>query len=245
MIITTVLTAFTTSLLAGRMRLGLMAALGLFFVLEIAFFAANLTKIAEGGWLPLALGAIIFLLLTTWKEGSALVAEERRRMDIPMPAFVAGPPLDVPRVPGTAVYLTSDPQIVPSALFHNLKHYKVMHERTIFLNVVGEEVPRVDEAARVAISELAADMQSVAVHFGFREEPDLAAALAAANDRLHLDPMTTTYFVARSSIGDGPGGLPRWRCGLFSWMNRQSESAASFFNLPANRVVELGTQILL
>lgn len=245
MIITTVLTAFTISLLAGRLRFGLMAGLGLFLLLEIAFFAANATKIAEGGWLPLALGAIIYLLLTTWKRGSALVADERRRMDIPMPAFVAGPPLDVPRVPGTAVYLTSDPQIVPSALFHNLKHYKVMHERTIFLNVINAEVPRIDETKRVEVVELAPCMQAVAVHFGFREEPDVSAALVAANDRLDLDPMATTYFVARSTIGDGPGGLPRWRCGLFAWMNRQSESAASFFNLPANRVVELGTQVLL
>jgi KUP system potassium uptake protein len=245
MIITTVLTAVATTRLAGLRRAAVLAGLSGFLLLELAFFGANATKIAHGGWLPLALGAVIFLLLTTWKKGSELVAAERRRLDIPMHAFVAGLPLDAPMVPGTAVYLTSDPQIVPSALFHSLKHYKVMHERTIFLFVVGEEVPRVDAASRVVVDELAAGVQRVDVRFGFREEPDLKRALSEADDRLRLDPMSTTYFVARSTIGDGPGGFSAWRCSLFAWMYRQSESAASYFNLPANRVVELGTQVLL
>jgi KUP system potassium uptake protein len=131
-------------------------------------------------------------------------------------------------------------------LFHNLKHYKVMHERTVFLHVVNEDIPRIDNDERVAVTQLADGIYNVDARFGFREEPDVPAALAlAAKYGLDLEPMTTTYFVARSSIVDGPGQLPRWRCNLFAWMMRQSEGAATYFKLPANQVVELGTQVML
>lgn len=246
MIITTLLTAVVAFMLPGRARTGLLLALALFGALELLFFGSNLTKIFHGGWLPLILGAVIFLLLTTWKEGSRLIADQRRKIDIPLKDFLAGPQPDVPRVAGTAVYLTSDPTLVPSALFHNLKHFKVMHARTVFLNVVNENVPRIDPAQRMQVAELAAGVYSMAVRFGFREEPDLTRAMESAEDHgLDLDPMTTTFFVARATIADGPGGLPAWRCGLFAWMTRQSEGVASYFNLPANRVVELGTQVML
>ncbi|MBS0372254.1 MAG: potassium transporter Kup [Proteobacteria bacterium] len=246
MIITTLLTAFILLMAEGRRRVGLLAALALFGVLELLFFSSNLTKLGEGGWMPMALGAAIFLLLTTWKEGSLLLANQRCKIDVPMAGFVRGPLPDVPRVFGTAVYLTSEPSLVPSALFHNLKHYKVMHERIIFLHVVNEGIPRVDDAERVAVTQLAPGLYNVDARFGFREEPDLPAALAlAARFGLELEEMTTTYFVARARIVDGPGGMPRWRCGLFAWMMRQSEGAASYFKLPANQVVELGTQVML
>ncbi|NTV10947.1 MAG: potassium transporter Kup, partial [Zoogloea sp.] len=246
MIITTALTIFVTLQVGGRWRNVLLAALVVFGALEVLFFGSNLTKIMDGGWMPMALGAFIFLLLTTWKEGSGRVAEQRRNIDIPMDDFIAHPFDDVPHVAGTAVYLTSDPEIVPSALFHNLKHYKVMHERTVFLHVVNEHIPWVDEDGRLEVIELAPDIYRVAVRFGFREEPDVPAALGGAlRHGLDLSPMTTTYFVARSFIADGPGTLPRWRCSLYAWMTRQSEGAASYFSLPANRVVELGTQVLL
>ncbi len=246
MIITTLLTAVVAFVLPGRARLGLLLGLLLFGAMELLFFGSNLTKLLHGGWLPLALGALIFLLLTTWKEGSRQVAEQRRKIDIPLKDFLAGPQPNVPRVAGTAVYLTSDPTLVPSALFHNLKHFKVMHERTIFLNVVNEDVPHIDPAQRMQFSELATGVYGMAVHFGFREEPDLTRALEGAADfGIELDAMSTTYFVARSTVIDGPGGLSAWRCGLYAWMTRQSEGAASYFNLPPNRVVELGTQVML
>ncbi len=246
MIITTLLTLFIAVLLRKRFRLPLVAALGLFLVLELLFFASNLTKIADGGWLPMVLGLGIFTFLTTWKEGSGMVAEQRRRIDIPMADFVGMPAPDVPRVAGTAVYLTSDPDIVPSALFHNLKHFKVMHEQTAFLNVINEDVPWVADAERVSVRALGPSLYAIAVRFGFREDPDVPAALkhvAAAG--LEFEPMATTYFVARSMIVDGPGELPAWRCALYAWMTRQSESAASYYRLPANRVVEVGTQVML
>ena len=246
MIITTLLALFVTHITRGRYRRLLLATLCVFGLVECLFFASNLLKVANGGWLPLVLGLGIFAMLTTWKAGSACVAEQRRRIDIPMADFIAGPAPDVPRVAGTAVYLTSDPLMVPSALFHNLKHFMVMHERTVFLNVVNEDLPWVADAERIEVQELAPHIYAVAARFGFREEPDVPMALAlAARQGLLIEPMLTTYFVARSMIVDGPGELPRWRCALFSWMTRQSESAASYFRLPANRVVELGTQVLL
>jgi KUP system potassium uptake protein len=246
MIITTLLTAFILLMAEGRVRYGLLAALAVFGVLEALFFSSNLTKLGEGGWMPMALGAFIFLMLTTWKEGSRLLAGQRCRIDVPMAGFIKGPLPDVPRVFGTAVYLTSEPTLVPSALFHNLKHYKVMHERTIFLHVINEDIPHIDNNERVAVTQLANGIYNVDARFGFREEPDVPAALAlAARFGLELEPMTTTYFVARSSIVDGPGQLPRWRCNLFGWMMRQSEGAATYFKLPTNQVVELGTQVML
>jgi KUP system potassium uptake protein len=246
MIITTLLALAVAFMLPGRARLGLMLALLFFAALELLFFGANLAKLVHGGWMPLVLGLCIFVFLTTWKQGSRMVAEQRRQIDIPMDGFVTGPLPNVPRVLGTAVYLTSDPDMVPSALFHNLKHYRVLHERNVFLHVINEDVPRVAPDQRLQVVELAPGFHSVDVHFGFREEPDVPLALEdASRHGLDLDPMTTTFFVARSTIVEGPGKLPHWRANLFAWMTRQSEGAAAYFKLPPNRVVELGTQVLL
>ena len=132
MIITTLLTFFVTRISARTLRRPTLIALSVFAVLELGFFASNLSKLGDGGWFPLTLGAAIFVMLTTWKKGSNLVADQRRKIDIPMSDFVDSPRPDVPHVEGTAVYLTSDQTIVPSALFHNLKHYKVMHAQTVF-----------------------------------------------------------------------------------------------------------------
>ena len=246
MIITSVLTAFVTFAGTTRFRWPLLGMMALFLLLESAFFASNLGKFGSGGWFPMVLGVGIFVALTTWKTGSGLVANQRRTIDVPLEGFVRSPPPDVPRVPGTAVYLTSDTSVVPSALFHNLKHYKVMHEQTLFLHVVNEDIPYVGEADRLRLTTLAPDIHRVDVHFGFREEPDLPVALGGlAALGISLEPMTTTFFVARSVIVDGPGALGGWRRALFSWMTRQAEGAATYFRLPANQVVELGTQVLL
>jgi KUP system potassium uptake protein len=246
MIITTLLTAFVTRISARTLRRPTLIALGAFTLLEIGFFASNLSKLGEGGWFPLTLGGFIFLALTTWKEGSMLVADQRRQIDIPMDDFLSGPRPDVPRVFGTAVYLTSDPTIVPSALFHNLKHYKVMHAQTVFLHVVNENMPYVNDEQRLDVAELGDGAWRVTVRFGFREEPDIPRALSLLQHPvLDLNPMSTTFFVARATIVDGPGALPTWRCALYSWMTRQAEGAATYYRLPANQVVELGTQVML
>lgn len=246
MIITTLLTLFITFMLPGRIRFPVLFALTIFALLELTFFGSNLTKVASGGWMPLLLGAFLFMMLSTWKRGSTLVAEHRRRLDISMAQFVSGTQPDVPRVPGTAVYLTADPSFVPSALFHNLKHFKVLHERTLFLHVVTLDVPYVEPQQRLKISELSSGMYNIGLQFGFRQEVDIPLALSELkNHGIELDGMSTTFFVARSSVVDGPGGMASWRCALFSWMTRQSEGAASFFNLPANQVVELRTKVIL
>ncbi len=246
MIITTLLTVFVTLMLPGAARLPLLAALFVFTLLEILFFGSNLSKIASGGWMPLALGLALFVLLSTWKRGSSLVAEQRRKLDIPMESFISGTQPDVPRVAGTAVYLTADPHTVPSALFHNLKHFKVLHEQTLFLHVVTKDVPYIEPEQRLKVSQIAPGMYNVALHFGFRQEVDIPKALSGLGAQgVELDSMNTTFFVARSNVVDGLGGMPSWRCALFSWMTRQSEGAASFFNLPANQVVELGTKVVL
>ncbi|BBE51655.1 Low affinity potassium transport system protein kup [Ferriphaselus amnicola] len=246
MIITTVLAGFVVLAGTGRHRTLLLLSFALFGSLELGFFGSNLTKIASGGWFPLVLGAIIFLLLTTWKRGSLLVSDQRRKLDIPVGSFVSSALPDVPRVAGTAVYLTSDTSLVPSALFHTLKHYKVLHERVVFLHVLNEEVPYIAADQRLDIKELTPGVYRVDVRFGFREEPDIPEALRLAPKfGLEIEAMSTSYFVARSVIVDGPGALPRWRCNLFSWLTRQSEGAAAYYRLPANQVVELGTQVML
>ena len=163
-----------------------------------------------------------------------------------MADFLANPAPEVPRVKGTAIYLASDPGIVPSALFHSLKHYQVMHEQVVFLNVVTEEVPWVDAGQRALVHLLAPSIYGVTLRFGFREEPDVPAALEnVATQGLQMETMLTTFFVTRSLIVERPGTMSSWRGALFGWMMRQSESAASYFRLPANRVVELGTQVML
>ena len=244
MIITTILAAIVILSVRGARQRPLLLAFAVFGVLEVGFFGSNLTKLVDGGWFPLLLGVLIFALLTTWKEGTRLVALHRQQIDIPMRDFIDGPAPDVPLVPGTAVYLTSEPTLVPSALFHNLKHYKVLHQTTVFLHVITEETPYAAE--RVKVTVLTPNMYQLELRFGFREEPDIPNALNSARlPGLEFTLMATSYFVARTLIVDGPGDLPRWRCAIFAWMTRQAESAATYFCLPGNGVVELGTQVLL
>ena len=247
MIITTLLMLFITTMSQRRLKTLLLAVLGVFLVVEMLFFASNLTKFMAGGWLPMLLGGALFTMLTTWKQGTALITRERRRINIPMADFIGGPPLDVPRVPGTAIYLTSDTETVPSALFHNLKHFKVLHERVFFLHVMIEDVPRVPDIDRIEVHKLGGEHYTVEARYGFREEPDIPQALAALADLgLELEPMSTTYFVARATVVEGQGDdLQSWRRALFGWMMRQSEGPANYFHLPPNQVVELGTQISL
>ena len=246
MTITTILSAVVFIATGGKYRVALLALLAVFGVLEVSFFASNLMKIADGGWFPLALGSVIFLLLVTWKKGSQLVGAQRSKLDLPVTGFASSMLKEVPRVSGTAVYLSSDPLLVPSALFHNLKHYHVLHERIILLHVLTEEVPYFNDSHRLAVVPSGPGLWSIRMHFGFREMPDVPAALVWAGEvGLEIDPMDTTYFIARSVIQDGPGGMTRWRCALYAWMTRQAEGAGSYFNLPPNRVVELGTQVLL
>ncbi len=246
MMIDSLLCAYVVTYRGGRYRWLMLAALAVFFCVELLFMAGNLTKFLAGAWVPVLMALTLFTLLTTWKRGSAMVSEQRRQLDIPMDAFLSGPALDVPRVPGNAVYLCAELDVVPTALFHNLKHFKVMHERNVFLHIETEEVPYVADSERVQVTDVGKGMHIILVRYGFREQPDIPAALALpVVQHLDLHPMTTTFFVARSQVAEGPGGLTRWRRGLFAWMTRQSEGAAPTFRLPPNQVVEVGTQVML
>lgn len=246
MIITTLLTAVVAWTMTGTTRRIALVSLPIFLLLESVFFASNATKMLHGGWMPLLLGLAIFTVLVTWKRGSKAVSAARRRIDIRMTDFLQTGTGITARVPGTAIYLTSDPDLVPSALFHSLKHFKVMHEQILFLHITTEETPRVAASERLEVKNLADGIHAVTLRFGFREEPDIVTALGnLAGYGIPLEPMQTTYFIARSNIIDGPGALPAWQTGLFSWLNRQSDSAANFYRLPPNAVVELGTQIVL
>jgi KUP system potassium uptake protein len=246
MIITTILALIVALSVKGRIRMIYFMILPVFLLLEIIFFSSNMMKVFSGGWMPLLVGLFIFTLLITWKRGSKVVSNARKSIDIPMNSFIFNNFSDIPRVPGAAVYLTSDLSLVPSALFHNLKHFKVMHEKTIFLHVITEDIPRVPVDDRLIIEKLAEHVFSVKVRFGFREEPDISNVLSGlVVDGAKPDAMMTTYFVARSTVIDQGAVMPHWQMALFGWMNRQAEGVAAYSNLPPNRVVELGTQIKL
>ncbi len=246
MLITTLLTALLAVYWQRRRRFGLLALLAVVFCLEIVFFASNATKILHGGWFPLVLGALIFVLLTTWRRGSALLADDRSRLDLAMDDCVVSVASGVARVPGTAVYLNSDPDRVPGALLHGLKHFKVLHERVLFTHIDFVETPYVSVADRLTVRELGQGIHDVRVRFGFREEPNLPEALKALRMHgLELEEIATTYVVARSNLSNGPGRLRAWRAALFVAMSRQADDAGSWFRLPPNQVVELGTRVLV
>jgi KUP system potassium uptake protein len=216
-----------------------------FFLVDGAYFAANLTKVPDGGWFPLLMGFIIFTLLTTWARGRSLMIERMREAAIPVPVFVRSAVNSATRVPGTAVFMTSSPGGVPHALLHNLKHNKVLHERVVLLTVKIEDVPYVAPHKRIHFEDLEQGFYRLVLHYGFMEEPDVPAALAQVDDcGAKFRMMDTSFFLARQTlIASSRPGMAIWREKLFAWMLRNAESAMEFFRLPTNRVVELGSQV--
>ena len=219
-----------------------------FFLVELAFFGANALKIAHGGWFPLAMGAVVFVLLTTWKTGRRLLAEKLSRSMLPtrllFQDICSHPPL---RVHGIAVYLAGRLGSVPLALLHNIKHNKVLHERVIFLTVITHEHPHIEEEHRLAVEQLQAGFYRVVGHYGFMEEPNVPRLLEKCRTQaLDLNPQQCTYFLSRENLIPTRGaGMAYWREILFTMMSRNGTSAAAFFKLPPNQVVELGMQIEL
>jgi KUP system potassium uptake protein len=219
-----------------------------FLFLDLTFLAANLLKVFEGGWVPLALGGIVMLLMYTWRRGSRLLFEKSRRLEFPLADLVAmlekRPPQ---RVPGTAVFLTSDPDCAPTALMHSLKHYKVLHEKNVILTIETAQTPRIDPSERVRMEEISATFSKVTLRFGFMESPNVPNALAIARKLgWQFDIMSTSFFLSRRALKPAVhSGMPRWQDHLFIALSRSSNDATDYFQIPTGRVVEVGTQVTI
>jgi KUP system potassium uptake protein len=222
----------------------------LFLVIDLAFLIANGEKLLTGigAWVPLFIGIAAFTMMRTWRRGRELLREEIRKDGIQLDTFLPGLMLAPPvRVPGTAVFLTADPTVVPHALMHNLKHNKVLHEHNVFLTVDTLNVPYAPKDNRLKIESIAGDdFYRVLVRYGFMETPDVPLALMRSCDQCDLvfNPMDTTYFASRETIVAGHHrGMPIWRDKLFALMHRNAAPATGFFRIPGNRLVELGAQV--
>jgi KUP system potassium uptake protein len=219
--------------------------IGLFLAVDGLYFASNLTKLFAGGWFPLLVGTIAFILLTTWAKGRQLMITRLSEAALPLKIFIKSAAASAARVPNTAVFLTSTADGVPPALLHNLKHNMVLHERNILLTIVIEDVPHIAEDKRISSSDEGEGFYRIVVHYGFMDDVDVPAALAAfRNCGPQINIMKTSFFLSRQTLltADRPG-MAVWREKLFAWMLRNAQTAMEFFKLPSNRVVELGSQV--
>ena len=219
----------------------------LLMTLDLAFFGANALKIAHGGWFPLVLGVLIFTVMTTWRRGRELVVREIKQSGLALQPFIENisehPPL---RVPGTAVFLTANQHAVPHALLHNLKHNKVLHERNVLLTVEVLETPMADRDERIEITELGGDFYGLELRFGFAEDPNIPLALSRCSKQgLPFEMMDTTFFLSRENIvADARRpGMALWRDKLFAFLARNALPATAFFQIPGNRLIELGAMV--
>jgi KUP system potassium uptake protein len=222
--------------------------IGLMGLIDATFLASNALKIVSGGWFPLLVGAAVFTLLMTWKRGRSLMFRRLTEQGIPLKPFVEGLDAHPPtKVQGIAIFMTASPDTVPHALLHNLKHNKVLHEQTVFLTIVVHDVPIVPREDRVQLERLVNGFYKLEAWYGFKEQPDIDEILNSCQVRygLAFDVMDTSFFLSRETViptAEVPG-MAFWRDHLFAWMTRNATRATDFFNIPANRVVELGTHI--
>ncbi len=217
-----------------------------FLLVDGLFFAANVPKIVQGGAFPVLAGTVLFILMTTWKRGKQLLVDRLDESALPLPIFIGSIRVQPPhRVQGTAVFLTARSDAVPHALLHNLLHNQVLHEQVVLLTVLNEDTPRVNPDRRVEVESYGEGFFRVILHFGFMDETDVPAALALCQlDELDFTPMRTTYFLSRETvIASKIVGMARWREALFAFMLKNANGNLRFFNLPLNRVIELGTQV--
>lgn len=247
MLIDTFLTFFVIRYGWGYHLLIAVSATAFFMLVDIAFFSASLLKIGEGGWFPLTVGAAVFTLMVTWRRGREILLARLKQSSVPLDMFLESlmrhPPL---RITGTAVFLTSTPGAVPHALLHNLAHNKVLHERVVFLTVVIRDVPWVPPKERVSIEDLGNNCFQLSVYFGFKDRPDVMQALDQCREHeLEFRPLETSFFLSRETVIASVRyeGMALWRERLFATLARNAGSPVEYFNLPANRVIELGTQV--
>ena len=222
-------------------------ATGFFAIIDFAFFAATLLKIADGGWFPLAIGACVFIIMTTWRRGREILFKKLEEGAVPLKAFLGSLFKDPPqRVPGTAIFLTATPDSVPHALLHNLNHNKVLHERVVFLTVEVRDVPWVAFSERVSVEALGRGCWRMRVRYGFMNRPDVSRALEVSSALgLEFDMMQTSFFLSRQNIvASNVGvGMAFWRDRIFAAMARNAGNVTDYFNIPTNRVIELGTRV--
>jgi KUP system potassium uptake protein len=230
----------------GWSRLRAITLVGPFLIIDGAFFAANLLKVRQGGWVPLAIAFSIFILMTTWNRGREIVQDLLRRGMLPIDLLLADlANRKTARVPGLAVFMTREPQGAPVVLLHHLKHNKVLHEQVVLLSILSEEVPEIPDAERITIERLTQGFYRITARYGFMETTDVPAILARAREAgIDSKPLDTTYYLGREQlIPTGTTPLWSWRKKLFVFMSRNSRSATAFYGIPPNRVVELGAQI--
>jgi len=220
--------------------------MGPFLLVDLTFLSANLLKVVEGGWVPLAIGALVMLVMYTWRRGTRILFAKTRRLETPLDDLVRilekKPPQ---RVPGTAVFLTSDPKSAPTALLHSLKHYKVLHEKNVILSVETTHTPRVESDKRVTIEPVGSTFTRILLRFGYMETPNIPRALAIARKLgWQFDIMSTSFFLSRRSLRPAThSGMPRWQDRLFITLARSANDATDYFQIPTDRVVEVGTQV--
>ena len=240
MVLTTLLIGFVIFRIWKWNPLWAIPLYGLLLALDLGLFAASTTKFLDGGWLPAVIAAVLVLVFTTWRKGRALLQDKLAGAAMPVELFERSS-AKVHRVPATAVYLTSNADGIPPALLHNLKCNLVLHERILLLTVRTALTPRVDPSERIKAEPLTESVTRVIIKYGFAEQPDVPAALAQLDPAL---PGKAIYFLSRQTlIASSRPGMAIWRERLFAWMARVSEQPMSFFNLPPNRVVELGSQV--
>jgi KUP system potassium uptake protein len=247
MLATTLLTFFVIRNQWGYPLWLCVLATGFFLLVDATFFAAAMHKVLDGGWFPLLLAAALFALMVTWRRGRQLMLEQLRGSSVALEGFLQSlfrsPPQ---RVAGTAVFLTATPEAAPHALLHSLKHYRVLHERNVFLTVEFSDRPWVPDGERVRCEALGNDCWRVRVHYGFMDRPDLPLALELCGPQgLQLDPQELSYFLSREKIVAGAHrrGMALWRDRLFAFLARNAGSVTDYFGIPTNRVVELGTRV--
>lgn len=242
-IISSAIAITVTLYLPGRRHWHWLAALLLFVCVESMFLVANGLKIPEGGWLPLLAGFVMFTVLSTWRTGTDVLRAKQRQANVDRAGFIAAA-TSIPRVAGTAVFLTSDRKKAPSALIHNLAYNKVLHERVVFLIIENQDVPFLSRDERVEVSSLGHGFYEVVGRYGFREQPDVQELFKeASRSGVRLNALQVLYFLSKTTIRVSTRrNLFFWRRLLFAWMFKNSSNAASYFNLPVNRVIELSSQ---
>jgi KUP system potassium uptake protein len=246
MVIETLLTFFVLRYAWNYSWILCLFATGVFLTIDTIFFAATTLKLVQGGWFPLAIGVVIFTIMVTWHRGRQILFDHLRSAAIPLQPFLesltANPPT---RVAGTSIFLTADPNGVPHALLHNLAHNQVLHERVVILTVIYMETPRVPANQRVEVKQLVDNCYQITVRYGFKDQPNLPYALEMCEPYgLVFEPLKTSFFLSRDIVVPSPGtGMASWRERLFATMVRNASSAAEYFKLPANRVLELGARV--